>query len=129
MPDITLITPPDKLFNNNPSVLLVNPSDTIKNDLNEALKDTELNINIYLYEVGPISWVLDIAQSVDHILMDLDNINDKWIIGYLLNFGKTFYLTSEANSVYNVINVNRIYDINQFIKGVNNFETTQQLEQ
>ena len=123
MPDITLITPPDKLYNSNPSVLLVNPSDTIKNDLNEALKDTELNINIYLYELGPLNWVLDVAQSVDYILMDVDSVKERWIIGYLLSFGKTFYLTSEANSVYNVINVNRIYDINQFIKGVNNFET------
>ena len=50
MPDITLITPPDKLLNNNPSVLLVNPSDNIKNDFNESIKNISADINIYLYE-------------------------------------------------------------------------------
>lgn len=128
MPDITLITPPDKLYNDQPSVLLVNPSDVIKNELNEALKDTNLNINIYLYEEGLLGWLIDVAQSVDHILLDIDAVKDQWIIGYLLNLPKTFYLTNQANSVYNIINVNRIYDINQFIEGVNNFET-KQLEQ
>jgi hypothetical protein len=128
MPDITLITPPDKLYNDQPSVLLVNPSDVVKNDLNEALKDTDLNINLYLYENGPLGWLIDVAQSVDHIILDIDAMRDQWIIGYLLNLSKTFYLTNQADSVYNIINVNRIYDINQFIEGVNNFET-KQLEQ
>jgi len=128
MPDITLITPPDKLYNDQPSVLLVNPSDVVKNDLNESLKDTDLNINLYLYENGPLGWLIDVAQSVDHIILDIDAMRDQWIIGYLLNLSKTFYLTNQADSVYNIINVNRIYDINQFIEGVNNFET-KQLEQ
>jgi len=128
MPDITLITPPDKLYNDQPSVLLVNPSDVVKNDLNEALKDTDLNINLYLYENGPLGWLIDVAQSVDHIILDIDAMRDQWIVGYLLNLSKTFYLTNQADSVYNIINVNRIYDINQFIEGVNNFET-KQLEQ
>jgi hypothetical protein len=124
MPDITLITPPDKLLNNNPSVLLVNPSDNIKNDFNESIKNISADINIYLYEGNNVNWLLETVQIVDHIIIDVDNIVvNQWVIGYILAQSKTFYLTKEPNSVYNTINVKRIYDINQFIEGVNNFET------
>ena len=33
-PILNLITSPDKLFNDNPSLLLVNPSDSIKENFN-----------------------------------------------------------------------------------------------
>ena len=35
-PLINLITAPDKLLNNNPSVLLVNPSDQLKENFNSS---------------------------------------------------------------------------------------------
>jgi len=124
MPNITLITPPDKLLNSNTSILLVKPSDELKSDLNEKLKDLEINLNIYLYETVNESWLIDAVNIVDHIILDIDNIvTNQWVIGYILAQNKTFYLTKEPVSVYNTINVNRIYDINQFIEGVNNFET------
>jgi len=124
MPNITLITPPDKLLNSNTSILLVKPSDELKSDLNEKLKDLEINLNIYLYETVNESWLIDAVNIVDHIILDIDNVvTNQWVIGYILAQNKTFYLTKEPVSVYNTINVNRIYDINQFIEGVNNFET------
>ena len=49
-PVINLITPPDKLFNDDPSILLVNPNDNIKNQMNEVLKDLDTRINLYLYD-------------------------------------------------------------------------------
>lgn len=124
MPNITLITPPDKLLNSNTSILLVKPSDELKSDLNEKLKDLEINLNIYLYETVNESWLIDAVNIVDYIILDIDNVvTNQWVIGYILAQNKTFYLTKEPVSVYNTINVNRIYDINQFIEGVNNFET------
>jgi len=124
MPNITLITPPDKLLNNNTSILLVKPSDELKVDLNEKLKNLEIDLNIYLYENENEGWLIEAVNIVDHIILDIDNIViNQWVIGYILAQNKTFYLTKEPVSVYNTINVNRIYDINQFIEGVNNFET------
>ena len=124
MPDITLITPPDKLLNNNQSLLLVCPSDQLKNDLNEQMKHIDATINIYLYEKLNVQWLIETVSIVDHILIDIDNIVvDQWVIGYILAQNKTFYLTKDPVSVYNVINVNRVYDVKQFIEGVNNFET------
>ena len=37
-PVLNLITPPDKLFNNNKSFLLMNPSDIVKEQFNEMTK-------------------------------------------------------------------------------------------
>lgn len=121
-PIINLITAPDKLLNNDYSLLLVSPSDRLKEEFNLCAKDFINPINLYLFEDSNLNWLLDVTQSVDNIIIDIDNIKEHtWIVGYLLSFGKTFYLTSATNTVYNVINVNRIYDLKQFIEGVDNF--------
>lgn len=121
---INLITSPDKLFNNNPSLLLVNPSDALKEDFNKCANNFSNPINLYLFESEhkDLGWLIDISNTVDHIVIDIDNTKeDQWIIGYLLGLSKTFYLTNEVVSVYNSINVNRIYQITQFMEGVNYF--------
>ena len=69
-----------------------------------------------------LSWLLEVAQSVDYIVLDIDNTKDHhWIIGYLLGFNNTFWLTNGSESVYNIINNNRIYELNQFMEGVKYF--------
>lgn len=121
---INLITSPDKLLNNNPSLLLVNPCDQVKDDFNKCANNFDQPINLYLFEGNKteLSWLVDIARTVDYVILDIDNTKeDQWIIGYLLDLAKTFYLTSEVVSVYNIINVNRIYQITQFMEGVNYF--------
>ena len=126
---INLITPPDKLFNNNPSLLLFNPSDSIKESFNDCANNLSQQINLYLSEEEQqdIGWTLDVANSVDNIIVDVDNTKqEQWLIGYLLGLDKTFYLTNQPETVYNIINVNRIYDIKQFMEGVNYFGVQQQ---
>ena len=124
-PLINLITAPDKLLNNNPSVLLVNPSDQLKENFNSHAGNINRAINLYLFEnnESEIGWLLDIVSSVDYIILDIDNTKiQQWIIGYILNFGKTFYLTNTKDIMYNVVNVNRIYELKQFMEGVKYFE-------
>ena len=119
---INLITAPDKLFNSNMSLLLVNPSDDLKEDFNKCAKHFNMPINLYLYQDLDVKWLLDVAQGVDNIIIDIDNTkNDHWIIGYLLSFGKTYYLTNASDTVYNIVNVNRIHDLTQFMEGVEYF--------
>ena len=123
-PVLNLITYPDKLFNDNTSLLLVNPNDTIKENFNHYAQKFQSNINLYLFEnkVEELGWLIEVAQTVDHIVLDIYNTKiDLWIIGYLLSFVKTFYLTNTPDSVYNVINNNRIYELNQFMEGVKYF--------
>ena len=124
-PLINLITAPDKLLNNNPSVLLVNPSDQLKENFNSHAGNINRAINLYLFEnnESEIGWLLDIVSSVDYVILDIDNTKiQQWIIGYILNFGKTFYLTNTKDIMYNVVNVNRIYELKQFMEGVKYFE-------
>ena len=127
-PVLNLITSPDKLFNDDPSLLLVNPSDTIKENFNHYAQQFENDVNLYLYENSEtdLRWLLEVVETVDHIILDIDNTKvSPWIIGHLLGFGKTFYLTNTPDSVYNVINNNRIYELKQFIEGVNYFGVQQ----
>lgn len=125
-PVISLITPPDKLFNANPSILLVNPSDDLKNNFNDTALGLKSSINLYLYEDDDITWLLDLVPAVNYIIVDIDNThNNHWIIGHLLHFDKTYYLTSQPSSVYNRVNVNRIFEFKQFMEGVNYLEIQQ----
>ena len=127
-PVLNLITSPDKLFNDNQSLLLVNPSDSIKENFNHYAQQFENDVNLYLYENSEtdLRWLLEVVETVDYIILDIDNTKvEPWIIGHLLGFGKTFYLTNTPDSVYNVINNNRIYELKQFIEGVNYFGVQQ----
>ena len=116
-PVLNLITPPDKLFNNNKSFLLMNPSDIVKEQFNEMAKQLGENLNVYLFdaETPDGGWLLDIVNQVDTIILDIDNTRNEyqWLIGYLLSFDKTFYLTKAEEMSYNVINTRRIYDVRQ----------------
>ena len=128
-PIINLITAPDKLLNTNPSLLLVNPSDQIKESFNNLAKDFKNPVNLYLHEnkETDTAWLLDCVCMVDHIVLDIDNTKiDHWLIGYILSFGKTFYLTNTPDRLYNVVNINRIFELKQFIEGVKYFEIQQQ---
>jgi hypothetical protein len=125
-PVINLITPPDKLYTKELSFLLVHPSNSIKEQLNDVFKDIKKTINLYLMEHSAsedISWGIDVCHLVDYVIVDIDNCKDlSWIIGYLLSFDKTYYLTKDMQMPYNVINSNRIYEVKQFAEGVNYFE-------
>ena len=128
-PTVNLITSPDKLLNDNLSFLLLNPSVTVKEQFNDMLKElSDAPINLYLSEdENDIAWVLDVAQSVNYIIIDIDNTKEsQWIIVHLLSFDKTYYLTNQAEMQYNILNINRVYDIRQIAEGENYFVKVQQ---
>ena len=128
-PVINLITPPDKLFTKELSFLLVNPSDTIKSQFNDIFKHIQKTVNLYLMEestpindVDMIEWCVEVSHIVNYVVIDIDNTKDlTWLVGYLLSFDKTYYLTKDMQMPYNVINNKRIYDVKQFAEGVNYF--------
>ena len=124
---MNLITAPDTLQNDNPSILLVNPSDTDKNQFNDIAKDFKNDINLYLYQEDvpedTDQWLINAANIVDHIYVNLDNSKKiEWLKGWLLKFNKTFYLTTADHMSYNIINVKKVYDMTQVAEGVNYFE-------
>lgn len=116
MNKINLITPPDKLYNDSLSILLIYPSEIIKNQLQPLLQEINIPINIYLYEDDDIDWLFDIASSVDYIILDIDNSDTvvRDLVSYLIAKPKTYWLTQGEYIVYNKLSVNRIYDLDIF---------------
>ena len=117
-PVLNLITSPDKLYNNNLSFTLVYPSTTTKEQFNEMAKQVGQNLNVYLFDQDQghdVNWLLDIVNQVGTIILDVDNTRNEyqWLIGYLLSFDKTYYLTKAEEMSYNVINTRRIYEVRQ----------------
>jgi hypothetical protein len=128
--DINLITPPDRLFNNSISFLLVYPSDVIKEQFNNLLKNMDVNVNVYLYEQTAddheTDWLLTSNKIADYTIIDIDNCPSivQTCISYLIANPTTYWLTKAENMFYNKISNKRIYSVDYFADKIGgNFET------
>jgi len=115
--DILLITPPDKLFNQNPSILLVYPSEAAKLETQIYLANTTHTVNVYIYdktenESHDIDWLLGVARYANCVYVEIDNCEPtvRDLCSYLVSFSNCYWLTNAENSVYNQLSANRIYD-------------------
>lgn len=121
MSDLTVITPPDKIHNNEYSILLINPSNFLKESLQNAIVDVKKHLNIYLYQqqtnTDDPEWLLEIFALCDIVIMDVDNSSPsiRNLTSYFISKNKTYWLTNSGDNVYNLISKNRIYDLD-FIK-------------
>jgi hypothetical protein len=129
-PTINLITSPDKVHSSELSFLLINPSSIIKEQFNDVIKEVKRTINLYLYEEyseagygdTDVEWLLEVLHMVDYVILDIDNTkNIEWLVGHILSFDKTYYLTTHPLRSYNILNTNRVFDIKQIAEGVNYF--------
>lgn len=121
--DILLITPPDKLFNQNPSILLVYPSEAAKNEVQKFLAQTDRTVNIYIYDITAaethdLDWLLSVSRFAECVYVDIDNCEPivRDLCSYLVSFTNCYWLTQAENSVYNKISTNRVYDIQSINK-------------
>jgi len=120
MSNINLITPPDKLYNKNSSILLINPSNQLRLELQNLLEKNKLNLDIYLYEVNndnhEFTWLLDVHRMVTWCILELENLpyEIKKIESYLISFSNTYYITQGENILLNLIGNNKIYSVDQF---------------
>lgn len=123
---ITVITPPDKLFNLNLSYLLVKPSTYIKQQFQTILSKSMDDLNIFMYDEQETdtSWMLSIAQQVDVVIVDVDScdtITSKFVT-FLLAQPNTYYITRDETTPYNLISKNRIWDLDQIVEQFTNQE-------
>ncbi len=123
---ITVITPPDKLFNLTLSYLLVKPSVLVKQQFQTILSKSIDDINVFIYdeEESDISWLLSVAHQADVVIIDIDNCDTitRTFISFLLAQPNAHYITSDEITPYNLISKNRIYDLNQIIEQLNEEE-------
>lgn len=116
MHDITLITPPDKVFNKNTGIFLIYPTAEIKKSLQDILAKINKPINVYIYDKSDthdFDWLLDVHRLSDIVILDLDNINTELsqIVSYLISFDNTYWLTKGNNVLYNKISNKQIYNL------------------
>jgi hypothetical protein len=122
MNKINLITAPDRLHNANVSVLLINPSDTVKLDFNCAVLNLNKDINLYLYETSVLhnEWLITVINTVDYIVLDISHTGkDFWLLGYLLSQPHTHYISVQDPTPYHLLNANRIYDFTALVEKIN----------
>lgn len=119
---ITVITPPDKLFNLALSYLLVKPSVEVKQQFQTILSHVEDDLNVFIFddEDLDLGWLLSVALQVDIVIIDIDNcdpVTHKFIT-FLLAQPNAHYLTKDNTTPYNLISKNRIFDLNQIIEKI-----------
>ena len=118
MTKINVITPPDVLHNQATSFFLIQPTSQIRQQFQILLQKFDNPCNIYLYdpktdEERNYDWLLNISRMVDYNIIDLDNMSyiEKNLASYLISLPNSFYLTNDEYTPYNMISVNRIYDL------------------
>jgi len=123
---ITLITPPDKLFNLNLSYLLVKPSNHIKQQFQTILSQSIEDLNVFIYDNDDIdtSWMLSIAQQVEVVIIDIDNcdpITQKFVT-FMLAQSNAYYITNDDTTPYKLISKNRIYNLDWIVEQITDHE-------
>lgn len=125
---ITVITPPDRIFNLTMSFLLVKPSATIKKQIRSIFNGTIDNINIFVYDTNDndVSWLLSVADQASSVIIDIDNCDQitKQFVSYMIAHPHVHYITSDEITPYNLISNNRIYDLSEIIEKIDNANDT-----
>jgi len=117
MSDLTLVTPPDKLYSTEKSFLLIYPSKVIKGQFQDLITAYKDPFTVYLYEVNDESqdpeWLFDCFYKADYVIMDIDNCPPKIrdLTSYFISKDKTFWLTDGGENHYNIISKNRLFNL------------------
>lgn len=117
MDNITVITPPDILYNKTESILLVSPNQDLKNQLQDFLMHYPSAMNVYFCEpetgTDGIEWIIQVSKIAKCVILDLDNTTElvRAFSTYLISHSNVFYLTNDNFTPYNIISTNRIYDL------------------
>lgn len=130
MSDIVLVTPPDKVYYDQPIFLLIYPSKIIKTEFQDIIGSFNQPATVYLYEQIEEDhypeWLLDVFQQADYVILDIDNCPSliRSMVSYFVGKNKTYWLTNGSDNLYNVISKNRVYSLDFLSKLIGGtFET------
>jgi len=125
---INVITPPDKLFNNNASILMVKPTNETKQHFQKYISKVVQELNVYVYEESEmdIDWLLSVHSYADVTIIDIDNCDPitKNFITFMIAQPDTYYITKDEITPYGIISKSRIYDLDSipFFRIIENSE-------
>ena len=129
---ITVITPPDKLFNLTTSYLLIKPSIEIKQQFQTILSKSFDDTNVFVFDQNDsdIDWMLSVANHADTVIIDIDNCDyiTRQFTTYLLAHPHVYYITNDELTPYNLISKNRIYDLEAIADQFEDFNEEDQEE-
>lgn len=114
---ILIITPPDKIFNQNLNCLMIYPSASVKKEMQDILANSTIEQNIYLYEPEEdeqdFDWLLTVSKMSEVVVLDIDNCPHpiRMLASYLISLPNTYWLTSEDWLCYSKLSPNRIYGL------------------
>ncbi len=117
--NINLITPPDKVFSDAVSVMVIFPSTELQQQIQtEVFPNAKESINVYLYNKqqytsADVDWLLSVFNLCQIVIVDVDQCPPyiKDLLSFMIAKPKTYWLTNAVDSVYNHISSNRIYNI------------------
>jgi len=121
VPKLNLITPPDKLFNDSYSILLVYPSTDVKAEIQEIIRTQDKDVNVYMFEQDDkeqdLDWLLSVCHLVDVVVLDLDHSSPevRKLASYIIAKSNTYWLTNEPNPLYTMLSVKQVYNLD-FLK-------------
>lgn len=128
MSEIKIITPPDKVYDHAYNIMLIYPDEQIKKDLQQILKDTPVEVNVYYYDLltedhAP-DWLLAVFSLADTVVLNIDECDTEIrdLVSYFISYPKTFWLTKGENIYYNKISVNRVYTLDFLQSRLNEME-------
>ena len=120
---ITVITPPDKLFNLTISYLLIKPSLHVKQQFQSILSKSIDDVNVFIFddEETDIDWLLSVAQQVDVVILDVDNCDPitQQFVTFIIARPNVHYITNNETVPYGLISKNRIYDLDSIVEQLN----------
>lgn len=125
---IKIITPPDLMFDQIDTMLLVCPNIELKKSLEVYLSEHDDAVNIYLFSNEmDIKWLLTVAKMSDVIIIDIDNCgsNVSHFLSYLLTMPNTYYKCEHETVDWNLLNQNRFYDFPNIKKEENERQSVQ----
>ena len=115
---LKIITPPDILFDQAESILVICPDTQLQKALQDYLATQEHPINVYYYQSQDkdIRWLLTTAKLSKKIIVDLDNVTEdvNHFMSYILSFSHTYYKTLHMKADWTLINQNRFFDFPNF---------------
>jgi hypothetical protein len=111
---INVITPPDKLFNKVPSILLVKPSMELKEHFQKQISKVVFELNVFVFDdiESDIDWLLSVHMLADITVIDIDNCDTvtKSFVTLMLSNPDSYYTTQDEVTPYGLISKNRIYN-------------------
>jgi hypothetical protein len=112
---VNLITPPDILYNNTYSIVLISANNLLKNELQSCIEKFDINFNIYVLdnENIDINWLLNCIKIANIVIFDIDNADEiiKNFTSYIISHDNVFWLTNREYLYYTSISINRKYDL------------------